>query len=168
LRIELKNAKRLESLSKKSGVDSKYLILLRREIEGWFPKPSPLNTFDRLPKSEIAKLEKAGVHDTLTISETAGTPKARASLSKSTGACIAVIDALSRCADFSQVQWVSPTTARMLVESGCDRVSKLAAANGEELYRALERVNAGGRFFKGKIGLRDVKRLICAAGYVKE
>ena len=54
----------------------------------------------------------------------------------------------------------------MLVEAACDSASKLAAADAEELCEALARANEGGRFFKGKIGLRDIKRLVLAASYV--
>ncbi len=57
LRNELKSPKRLEALSETTGIDTKYLILLRREIEGYFPKPSALEAFDWLPGGEIAKLE---------------------------------------------------------------------------------------------------------------
>jgi predicted flap endonuclease-1-like 5' DNA nuclease len=166
LRGELKTAKRLESVAKETGIDPQYLILLRREIEGWFPKPFPLKAFDWLPKGAVAKLEQTGVRDTPALYEAAGSPRARAALAKSIHLDASVLEALCRCAELTRVQWVSPTAARMLVETGCDSVSKLAAADAEDLCGALERANSGGRFFQGKIGLRDVKRLIRAAGYL--
>ena len=166
LRDALKSNQRLETLAKVAGIDSQYLVLLRREIESWFPKPFPLKTFDWMPKREIAKLEKAGIRDSAILFEAAENRKAAAALAKATGAAPAVIDALSRCADLTRVQWVSPTAARMLVEADCDSAAQLAAADAEDLCHALERVNAGGKFFKGKIGLRDIKRLVRAAGYI--
>jgi hypothetical protein len=48
--------------------------------------------------------------------------------------------------------WVTPTAARMLLEAGYDSASKVVASEAEELCEALERVNEGDRFFKGKIG----------------
>jgi hypothetical protein len=42
----------------------------------------------------------------------------------------------------------------------------VAAADADDLCQALMHVNEGDRFFKGKIGLRDIKRLIRAASYV--
>jgi hypothetical protein len=54
----------------------------------------------------------------------------------------------------------------MLVAAAYDSASKVAAAEAEGLYEALLRVNAGDKFFKGKIGLRDVKRLVQAAGHI--
>ena len=83
-----------------------------------------------------------------------------------TGADGAVLDSLATLADLTRVQWVSPTAARMLVETGCESAAELAAADPDALCEALERVNEGDRHFKGKIGLRDVTRLVHSAGYV--
>jgi hypothetical protein len=49
LRTELKNSKKLETLALSSGIETEYLILLRREIEGYFPKPIALKEFDWVP-----------------------------------------------------------------------------------------------------------------------
>lgn len=76
------------------------------------------------------------------------------------------LEILARLADLMRVQWVSPTFARMLIVAGYGNVAKVAAANADDLCKALSSINAGDRFFKGKIGLRDVKRLVQAASYV--
>jgi len=166
LRGEWKTAKSRELLAKASGIDLPYLVLLRREVESWFPKPLPLKSFDWFPKSDIAKLEKAGIRDAAALFRAAETRKERAALAKNAGAAPGVVDDLFRCADLTRVQWVSPAAARMLMETGCNSAAELSAADATDLCAALERVNAGGKFFKGKIGLRDVKRLVRAAGYV--
>jgi hypothetical protein len=166
LRNELKNSKRLEAVANATGIDTQYLILLRREIESYFPKPFALKTFDWLPIGEIAKLEQNGIRDTAVLYKAASSVKGRTELAKSTGMDVAILEALARLADLTRVQWVSPTTARMLVTAAYDSASKVAAADAEDLCEAFLRVNDGGRFFKGKIGLRDIKRLIQAASYV--
>jgi hypothetical protein len=166
LRNELKNAKRREALSNVTGIDAQYLILLRREIESYFPKPPALKAFDWLPEEAITMLEESGVCSTAALYEAAGSVKGRTELARSTGVDVAILEALVRLADLTRVQWVSPTTARMLVEAGYDSASKVAAADPEDLYKALVRVNEGDGFFKGRIGLRDIKRLVRAASYV--
>ena len=166
LRNELKTSKRLEALAKSTAVGAEYLTLLRREIEGWFPKPSPLKDFDWLPKSEIAKLESDGIRDAAALYEATDSKSKRTTLAKSTGTDLATLETLTQLVDLTRVQWVSPTTARMLLEADCTGSAKLAKADADELAEALARVNTGNKFFKGKIGLRDVKRLILAASYV--
>lgn len=165
LRNELKNPKRLEALANATGIDVQYLVLLRREIEGYFPKPCALKSFDWLPAAEIVKLERQGIADTAALYEATGSIQKRAELAQSSGVDAVTLEALAQLADLSRVQWVSPTFARMLVAAGYDSVAKLAQAGAEALYDALAQVNAGERFFKGKIGLRDVKRLIRAAQF---
>jgi hypothetical protein len=166
LRNELKNAKRREALSNVTGIDVQYLILLRREIEGYFPKPSALKAFDWLPKEEIAKLEENEIRDTAALYQAAVSVADGTELAESTGVDAAVLEALVRLAGLTRIQWVSPIAARMLVEAGYDSAAKVATADSEGLYQALVRVNEGDRFFKGKIGLRDIKRLVRAASYV--
>ena len=166
LRNELKTAKRLESLAKSTGIETEYLTLLRREIEGWFPKPSMLKDFGWLPKSEIAKLERNGICDAATLYEATYSKSKRTTLAMTTGTDLATLEMFAQLVDLTRVQWVSPTTARMLLEAGCTGSAKLAKADADELAEALALVNTGNRFFKGKIGLRDVKRLILAASYV--
>ena len=78
-----------------------------------------------------------------------------------------ILETLYWLTDLTRVQWVSPTAARMLKAARYNSASMLAEADDEELYQALLRANEGDRFFKGKIGLRDIKRLIRAAGYLQ-
>ena len=166
LQKELENSRRLEALSNTTGIDRQYLTLLRREINGYFPKPPALKDFDWLPGGEIATLEEKGIRHAAGLYETTSSLEDRTELAKSTGVDMAILEELFRLADLTRVRWVSPTTARMLVEAGYDSASKVAAANAEDLYEALVCVNEGDKFFKRKIGLRDIKRLVRAAAYV--
>ncbi|MBI5954712.1 MAG: DUF4332 domain-containing protein [Chloroflexi bacterium] len=166
LRNELKTAKRLETLAKSTGIGADYLTLLRREIEGWFPKPPLLKDFNCLPKSEIAKLERDGIRDAAALHEATDSKSKRTALAKSTGVDIVTLETFAQLVDLTRVQWTSPTAARILLEAGCTGPAKLAKADADELCEALARVNAGDKYFKGRIGLRDVKRLIVAASYI--
>jgi len=166
LRDKLKNPKRLAAVAEATGIDTQYLTLLRREIESYFPKPAVLKVFTWLPKDEIVKLEQNGIGDTAALYELTSSAKKRSELVKSTGVDTATLEMLARLADLMRVQWVSPTFGRMLIVAGYDSAAKVAAANADELCLALASINAGDRFFKGKIGLRDIKRLVQAASYV--
>jgi len=166
LRYELKNAKRLETLVDKSGVDKEYLILLRREIEGYFPKSIPLKKFDWLPLQEIEKLEQHGIGKAAALFETTRTPKDVTELQKSTSIDDPILKTLMILIDLTRIQWVSPLAARMLMDAGYNSVKEVAAADPEVLCEDLVRINEGDQYFKGKIGLRDIKRLIHAAGYL--
>lgn len=166
LRYELKTSKRLEAVASATGIESQYLVLLRREIEGYFPKPCALKEFEWLPEDEIVKLEENGFTHAAALYDAISQSGSKAELMAKTNVDGAVLDTLLALVDLTRVQWVSPTAARMLVEASIESAASLAAADADELYLALVRVNQGDRFFKGKIGLRDVRRLIRSAGYV--
>jgi hypothetical protein len=163
LRNELKTARRMELVSNLTGIDMQYLTLLRREIESYFPKPFPLTEFDWLPQTEIKNLERAGICDSAALYQATNKAEGRTEIVGSTGIDAALLEILIRLVDLTRIQWVSPTMARMLAEAGYDSASKVAASNAENLCDAIERVNEKDRFFKGKIGLRDIKRLVRSA-----
>ncbi|TAL33632.1 MAG: DUF4332 domain-containing protein [Spirochaetes bacterium] len=167
LRKELKYSKNIPSLSKKTGVDYDYLVLLRREIEGYFPKPLPLCAFDGFQKGEIEKLEKCGLKNSVLLHEALDSAKKRSEISARTGIAGTRIDIFYSLIDLTRIQWISPIAAGMLVAAGYDTIKRVSQADADELYNALDRVNKERNFFKGKIGLRDVKRIVKAASYVK-
>lgn len=166
LRRELKNSKNIPSISKKTGIGSDYLTLFRREIESYFPKAFPISTFDWFPKKDISKLEKQGYKNTALLFDVLGSSKKRAEISTDLGIDTQIINALSCLVNLTRIQWISPLAARMLVSAGYNDAKSVAKANAEKMCNELDRVNRENKFFKGKIGLRDIKRLVKAASYV--
>ena len=60
---------------------------------------------------------------------------------------------------------VNPLFGRMHIPAGYDSAAKIASANAGGLCDSLGRIDAGDRFFKGKIGLSDIKRLVKLASF---
>lgn len=166
LRKELKNSKKIPSFSKKTGIESQYLILLRREIESYFPKVFPLKSFDWLPEKELSKLESKGYKNAALLFEALNSSKKREEIINTLGIDAKFIDSIYSLVNLTRIQWVSPLTARMLTFAGYTNAKMVSKANAEELCSQLEEVNKENKYFKGKIGLRDIKRLIKAASYV--
>ena len=167
LRFAVKTPKRLESLTGKAGIDREYLVLLRREIESYFPKPYLLMKFTWLPLEEIEIFEKDGIRDTATFYESFIGEETRIKPAGSARVNKEVFKELLCLCDLVRIQWTSPTAARMYVQAGYVSAHNVASANAEAFCNDLMRINEGDRYFKGKIGLRDVKRLIHSAGYLK-
>ncbi|MDG6224067.1 MAG: DUF4332 domain-containing protein [Candidatus Thermoplasmatota archaeon] len=159
LRKALKNAKRIPAVSKETGIEEHYLVLLRREIESYFPKPFPIGSFTILDEEVIRKLEKEGIKNTQDLYETLQEGDLP-------GIDPETKETLSHLSDLTRIQWTDPTAAMMLYEAGYKSAKMVAEANPEQLCKDLEMVNVDQRFFKGKIGLRDVKRLVNASSYL--
>lgn len=166
LRRDLKNSKNIPAISKKTEISSEYLTLLRREIESYFPKAFPTRSFDWLPKKEIEKIEKQGYKNTALLFDVLNSSKKRKEISNDLGIETQIIDALSRLVDLTRIQWISPVAARMLISAGYNDARSVAKANAEKMCNELDKVNKENNYFKGKIGFRDIKRLIKAASYV--
>jgi len=166
LRKELKNTKNIPSLSKKTGVNSDYLTLLRREIESYFPRAFPLSSFGWLPKEELAKLENLGYKNSVLLFETLNSPETITKLSNELEFAQEFIDNIYALIDLTRIQWVSPIAARILVAAGYNNAKMVSIADADELCSRLDKVNKDNQFFKGKIGLRDIKRLVKSASYV--
>lgn len=164
LRVALKTPKSLASLSKNSGIDSNYLRLLRRAINGFCPNPRPLREIDWLDNSVLVKLKKAGVTNTRQMID--ATSSGATGLAEKTGIDVGDVTELLAISNLCRIQWVSPTFARVLVAAGAPSAEAVAKADPEALFQAIGKANQGAKFYKGKIGLRDVRRLVTAATYV--
>ena len=128
LRAEMKTSKRLETLSEATGIDKNYLVLLRREIESYFPKPFLLKKLDWFSVAEIEKLEKKGIRNTADFYKAFIDANNRDELVESTKAESGIIDELIQLCDLMRMQWTSPTAAKMLVDAGYTNVEKVASA----------------------------------------
>lgn len=164
LRTKLKTEKSLTLLSKNTGIDGNYLKLLRRVTNAFFPKPRPLKDVDWLGTDAITSLGKAGINNTRQFFDAAF--NGVADLADRTG--ISQNDALQirTISDLCRVQWVSPTFARALAAAGFTNAAAVAQASPEAVFNAVAKANKDEKFYKGKIGLRDISRLVTAATYV--
>jgi hypothetical protein len=68
--------------------------------------------------------------------------------------------------DLTRIQWVNHTFARMLHDAGYIKPVMIAEADPVEMQSHLAELNSKAKYFKGQIGLRDIKRVVQAARYV--
>jgi len=166
LRKALKNQKNIESLSKKISIDNDYLVLLRREIESYFPKAFALTAFDWLDNNQILNLESIGFKNSALLYDGLESQERIESLIEKHGFQIDFINEIFNLVNLTRIQWVNPTFASMLLNVGFISPKTVARADAEELYNKLDSLNKKEKYFNGKIGLKDIKRLIKAASYV--
>lgn len=164
LRGALKTPKSLASMSQRSGVDPEYLKLLNRTIGGFFPKPRSLGEVDWLDGDTVARLRDAGIKNTQQLFDASAAEET--DLANQTGANPDDVRELARISDLCRIQWVSPSFARVLIAAGVTSPAAVAKADPEDLFEDLVKANESARFYKGKVGLRDVWRLVAAARYV--
>lgn len=166
LRKELKTPAKVKTFSTNSNIDEEYLILLRREVNSYFPKVYPLKELSWLSKEECSKLKGIGLDNTKKIYETLVHKEEFESIKKECEIENKFLLEVLSIVDLMRIQWTSPLAARMFYESGYTSPNEIAGAEAEALCNSVDKVNKENGYFKGKIGLRDIKRLINSAKYV--
>ena len=161
LRKALKDKPKITGFSKKTEIDEHYLVLLKREIEGWIPKKIKLAEFFWIDQTSIKALNSIQVVTTEDFFDIyQGDKKELEALNlKQTE-----LDELFALSNISRIRWISPSVARILRKIGYDTIEKIAQADGKKLSKEFDECNQKNAYFKGKVGLRDILRVINEAG----
>jgi hypothetical protein len=159
----LKKKEKLAELSKVDCFSEDYLVVLLREINSIQPKPNKISEFIGISSETFSKLEKIGIKDTVKLFDNVLTPNSRKELAAKTNINDAEILEMTKLTDLSRIKWVGATFARMLFDVGIDTVEKASKANYMELYKKINQINSEKNFYKGQIGLHDMKLFVDAA-----
>ena len=163
----LKKKEKLVEFAKTSGLPEAYLTILIREINSLQPKPSNFKDFQHLFNDVILKLEKLGIKNTFQLFDKVITHKSRKELAKLAAISDDEILVLTKLSDLSRIRWVGNTFAWVLFSSGFDSVEKVANADYKNLYKTILEMNKDKKYYKGQIGLNDMKLLVNAAKELK-
>jgi hypothetical protein len=159
----LKKKEKLAELSKVDCFSEDYLVILLREINSIQPKPNKFNEFIGISPETVSKLEKIGIKDTVKLFDNVLTPESRKELAAKTDISDAEILEMTNLTDLSRIKWVGATFARMLFNVGINTAEKASIADYEELHQKINQINREKNFYKGQIGLHDIKLFVDAA-----
>ncbi len=156
LKKRLQTPKRLGQLAQESGIGKMYLTLLLRVLNGYTPKPQKL----ALLTEHARQLEALGLKTSKEFWTAAHLKKDRAALAQQLGVEEDSLLPLVSLCDLCRLQWVSILFARLLLHAGFRSVGDIAKAEKSVLAQRCEMANRTANLFKGKIGERDMGRLI--------
>ena len=137
----LKNKKKLQDFSKKSGLNENYLTILVREIKSYRPKLNKIKDFPSVTDDVVLKFESIGIKNTFQLFDKVLTPKRRNEISKQSGIDENEILKITKLTDLSRIRWVNHTFAYVLFEAKYDTVEKVANADYTELYETIKQLN---------------------------
>jgi hypothetical protein len=168
LLIILRSKKKFAELAKQRELPSEYLIILLRELNSIHPKPNKIRDFPGLSEDTIENLEAKGLTNTVKLYDRVLTAESRKVLSQETGIAQDIITEVAKLSDISRVKWAGVTFARMLYHLGYDSVEKISRANPVDMHQQINRLNLEKGFYKGSIGLNDIRIFIAAAADVPQ
>jgi len=163
LQETLKTKKRLHEFSEKSGLSEDYLIVLRRMINGYHPKPNKIIDLPDIEEDVVERLEAIGIKNTLQLYCKVLTAEDRDKLSQSTGINKGIILRITRLADLSRIRWVNHTFAYVLLEAGYESALGVANADYRNMYEEIKQLNEEREIYKANIGINDMKRCVESA-----
>lgn len=161
----LKKKGNIEKLSKDKGelFTEDYLKILLREVKSMLPLPNRLKDFADISEVTVQKLEQIGIKNTKKLYDRIVTPEKRKELEEETGISNSEIMKLTRLTDLSRIKYVGYTFAHMLLGVGIDTAEKAAEADPVELHEKINQINSEKGYYKGHIGLNDMKIFVEAA-----
>lgn len=111
-------------------------------------------------------MESLGYKNSVILFETLSSSDKKTEIINDYGFEPEFIESIHTLIDLTRIQWGSPNFARMLVSAGYTNAKMVSMAGADELCGKLDKVNKENNYFKMKIGLRDIKRLVIATSYV--
>jgi hypothetical protein len=162
----LKSPKKAKEFAKKASLPADYLLILRREVNSYIPKPVNLDKFPGIEKEITTKLNSIEIKNTAHLFKRIKTKKDRQELSDETGITNKKIIELTKLTDLSRVKWIGPVFARIFVDSKADTLEKLSNADAEILYKELVEINNEKGYTKAKFVENDVKLCITVSKMV--
>jgi hypothetical protein len=160
------NTKKTKEFAEKSGLNSGYLSILRREVNSYISKPVNLEKFPSIKKDTISKLNDIGIKNSSHLFKIVKTEAERNQLAAEIGVNNKEILELTKLTDLSRVKWIGPVFARIFLESGIDTVEKLSKSHAETLYKQLIEINRKKGYTKAKFVKNDVRLCIDVAKMV--
>lgn len=161
----LKTKEKTKEFSRKTGLPEEYLIVLRREVNSYQAKSRKLSEFPSMKKEIIEKLAKKGIKDTGELFDFVATRKSREDLEKELNLSNDDVIVLSKLTDVSRLRYVGPNFATLLVSTEYDTVEKVQKADYNKLYESLININKKEEYYKGNIGLNDMKFFVNDANF---
>jgi hypothetical protein len=168
LQRQLKQSKLLKKLSELPLFEGDYLVILLREINSMLPKPNRLKDFPGIPQTATEKLEAMGIKDTKHLFDKVLTPQQRQNLAMESELPLDLIHELASLTDLSRIKWVGAIFARVLFDLGIKNVRDAAGTDPVELHQKVNELNSQRQYYKGKIGLNDMRIFVAAAADVRE
>jgi len=160
LQLALKTKKDVGACARETGIPENFLTVLRREANGYNPKPRALEDSTVVDRKLVSKLGRMGMTNTIQYLEKTGTKEERKQLARSTGASMESIETLTRLADPTRLRYVNFAFATLLLRAGYGSVARIADADAAALHSDLVELNQEEGIFGGAISLEDMESCV--------
>lgn len=164
----LSSKTKIREFAQRTGLDSEYLVLLRREAGSYLPRPFPLSDLPGIPFEYIEILRSRKFKNTRDFFEKVQSEKQQADLSQGTGIPVYRLKELFSLCDLSRISGVGAVFARVLYEAGLRSVEEYAKSDSRSLLQRCRQILEKYGYKLGKLGEKDMQYGIHYARFVAE
>lgn len=165
IRKSLSSKKKLTDIALRLQIDENLLVLFKREIEGWIAKDRSIDEFDWIPIKNRKLLKEYGISSSKEAFEKLNSAAAREEISESLKIDEETLREIYGISNLMRIRWLSPTFTRIFYDLHYT-VEKLHQARADLLAKEVDDYNRKVHYYKGKIGERDMNRIILESQYV--
>lgn len=159
----LKKKSNWAAITNNDLLTEEYLTILLREINSINPKTNKFADFPGIKPQVVSRLTELGLSHTEKLFSHILNKEKREKLAQQAGFDSQTVDKLASFTDLSRIKWASPTFVVILYEIGFSTVAKIAAADPVDLHKKVNDCNKQNLYFKGAIGLNDIRLFVNAA-----
>lgn len=152
LKKRISSPKKIATFASKSGISEEYLVILKREIGSIEQKPVSLSDFPGIDGSLLDQLSELG----LITSKDYWNQKQ------------GYTDELFCLCDLLRINGVGPLAARAFYEAGYQSALDVSEADPQEMLEKVSEVNEIHRYYKARLGIKDMQFCIDFARLLKK
>lgn len=167
IHLQTKSKKKMEILSKDSGVPLEYMNLLRRMVGSYIPKARKLIEYPDFNKNLTDKLSSIGIKNSIKLDNYLQTHSDAYILSE-LNISTDYMKLIRSLIEVGRLRYVSPLFATVMVRCGYDSIEKISNADANEFHNAIISTNKEEKIYKGNIGDSDINFLIDDAKVYRE
>ncbi|MCP4107577.1 MAG: DUF4332 domain-containing protein [Desulfobacteraceae bacterium] len=134
----LKTKKKIEDFSKKTGLSTEYLTILKREAGSYLPNPINLKKFSGIDTKTIEALEKIGIKSTKQFFDKVNIGKGTDLISQKTGVSADKLNELASLSDLARLYGVGPVFAQIIYNAGINSVESFIKCSAKEFIKIYE------------------------------
>jgi len=153
----LASKSKIESYSKRTGLTTEYLTLLKREAGSYLSTPFPLSNFPGIPFEYAELLKSRRIKHTKDLYEQVQTKQQQERMATDTGIPSYRMEELFSLCDLSRITGVGGVFARIVYEAGIRSVEEFACTDIPTQLSRYRTVIEKYKYAAGKLGEEDIR-----------
>ena len=156
----LSTKQKVEDFSQQSGLAVDYLVILRREVRSYIPKPVYFREIPGVDVDAAEALAVLGITHSKHLFHRGRTVEMRERLTEEAGISMDTLLELAKQSDLARVRGLGPAFTRLFYEAGAESIEILADWDPEELFRVVHALNEVKNITKTVPPLKDFRQYV--------